>query len=185
MVGSALGGGLETGYLERWRMGPQVRGERSLEINFSLLLLIPCLSLYIISPFWDTKRIILFFLPALMWAGIYCPCFTQIRNLCSLVAEPRVGWLISLFGVVEPAAAQGLDGIRVKAQPVRLTSQQLVLMSTTLASLSCCLPTPDHLSFKLSPPYASASQGAVWQSWEDLRHLFESSEAISIVSFEL
>ena len=25
----------------------------------------------------------------------------------------------------------------------------------------------------------------VWQSWEDLRHLFESSEAISTVSFEL
>lgn len=160
-------------------MGPQVRGERSLEINFSLLVLIPCLSLYISSPFLDTKRIILFFCQ-LLCELVFIARFTRIRNLCSLVAEPRVGWLISLSGVLEPAAAQGLDGIRVKGQPVRLTSQQLVLMSTTLASLSCCLPTPDHLSFKLSPPYASASQGTVWQSWEDLRHLFESSEAFEL-----
>ena len=160
-------------------MGPQVRGERSLEINFSLLVLIPCLSLYISSPFLDTKRIILFFCQ-LLCELVFTARFTRIRNLCSLVAEPRVGWLISLSGVLEPAAAQGLDGIRVKGQPVRLTSQQLVLMSTTLASLSCCLPTPDHLSFKLSPPYASASQGTVWQSWEDLRHLFESSEAFEL-----
>ena len=67
------------------------------------------------------------------------------------MAGPRVGWLISLSGVLKPAAAQGSTGIRVKAQPVRLTSQQLVLMSTTVASLSRSLPSPDHLSFKLSP----------------------------------
>lgn len=108
-----------------------------------------------------------------------------MRNLCSLVAGPRVGWLVSPSGVLKPAAAQGSAGIRVKAQPVRLTSQQLVLMSTTLASLSCSLPSPDHLSFKLSPSHALASQGAIWQSWEDVTYLFESSEAISIVSFEL
>lgn len=38
---------------------------------------------------------------------------------------------MSLSGVLEPAAAQGLVGLRVKAQPVGLASQQLVLMSTS------------------------------------------------------
>ena len=135
-------------------MGPHVRGERSLETNFaSAGLDIMSVSLHLFTLLRYKVHHIIFFSSYVRRRNryLFSLLYTDQKQR-SRVAEPRVDRLMSLSGVLEPAAARGLVGIRVRAQPVGLASQQLVLMSTSLAFLSCSLPSPAHLLVSLKIP---------------------------------
>lgn len=134
-IDTVLGGGLDTEYLERWGMGPKVRGERSPETNFASAGHISNWSVsasFLLSGIQSAGFSQL--LCEKKGSGISCLSYTQIKSQCSLVAEP-VDWLLSVPGVLEPAAARGLAGVKVKAQPVGLASWQLVLLGTSLVFL--------------------------------------------------